>query len=129
MKNTPEESLDPKDWEAFRRLAHQALDDSLDYLKGVRERPVWKPVPEAVRRKIAAPLPRRAEGIDKVYADYRELVEPYPVGNIHPRFWGWVQGSGTAVGVLSEMLAATLNTNAPGFEQSSTYVELQVIEW
>ena len=129
MKNPPEESLDPKDWEAFRRLAHQALDDSLDYLKGVRERPVWKPVPEAVRAKIAAPLPRDGEGMEATYRDYKELVQPYPVGNIHPRFWGWVMGGGTPMGLVAEMLAATLNVNAGGFDQSATYVELQVIEW
>lgn len=129
MKNPLEESLDPKDWEAFRRLAHEALDDSLDYLKGVRERPVWKPVPQAVRAKIAAPLPRKGEGMEAAYRDYKELVQPYPVGNIHPRFWGWVMGGGTPMGLIAEMLAATLNVNAGGFDQSATYVELQVIEW
>ncbi|MGE5624649.1 MAG: pyridoxal phosphate-dependent decarboxylase family protein [Bacillota bacterium] len=129
MKTSLEESLDPKDWEAFRRFAHQALDDSLDYLRGVRERPAWKPVPEQVRHKIAAPLPREGEGVEKAYADYRELVQPYPVGNIHPRFWGWVMGGGTPLGMVAEMLAATMNTNAGGFDQSSTYVELQVVEW
>ena len=27
-----DESLDPADWEALRRLAHQAVDDGFDYL-------------------------------------------------------------------------------------------------
>ena len=125
----PESSLDPQDWDAFRRLAHQALDDSLDYLQSVRERPVWRPVPEAVRSKLAAPLPREPEGMDAAYRDYCELVQPYPVGNIHPRFWGWVMGGGTPMGLIAEMLAATMNVNAGGFDQSATYVELQVIEW
>jgi glutamate/tyrosine decarboxylase-like PLP-dependent enzyme len=36
------------------------------------------------------------------------------MGNIHPRFWGWVIGTGTPLGVLAEMLAAGLNPNVGG---------------
>lgn len=129
MKTLPEDSLDPQDWDEFRRFAHAALDDSLDYLASLRERPVWRPVPQAVRQRLATPLPRQGAGAEAAYREYRELVAPYPLGNIHPRFWGWVNGSGTPMGLVAEMLAATLNVNAAGFDQSSTYVELQVIDW
>ncbi len=130
MKNLPpEETLDPKDWEGFRRLMHEALDDALDYTMSVRERPVWQPVPPAVQAEIAAPLPKVGVGEAAAYRDYQRLVAPYPVGNIHPRFWGWVNGTGTPVGLLAELLAATMNVNAAGFDQASTYVELQVLAW
>ncbi|HEY3858553.1 MAG TPA: aminotransferase class V-fold PLP-dependent enzyme [Gammaproteobacteria bacterium] len=133
MSSPTEESLeiglDPQDWDAFRRLAHRALDDALDSLATVREQPVWQGVPDAVRAEFRTPLPRKGTGAEAAYADYRRLVAPYPLGNIHPRFWGWVNGSGTPMGVVAEMLAATMNVNAAGFDQSSTYVELQVIEW
>ncbi|HEX7964831.1 MAG TPA: pyridoxal-dependent decarboxylase [Gammaproteobacteria bacterium] len=128
MDNKPELSLDPQDWDEFRRFAHAALDDSLDYLAGIRERP-WQPVPAAVRTRLTAGVPRQGEGVQAAYRDYRELVQPYPTGNGHPRFWGWVHGNGTPLGVVADMLAATLNVNAVGFDQSSTLVELQVIEW
>ena len=130
MKSIPEETLDPQDWEGFRRLMHQALDDALDYTAQVHERPVWQPVPEAVRAELTGgAVPRKGEGIEAAYRDYQNLVAPYPVGNIHPRFWGWVMGNGTPAAFLAEMLAATMNVNAPGFDQSATYVELQVIDW
>ncbi len=129
MKSVPEETLDPDNWDAFRRLMHQAVDDALDYTAGVRERPVWQPVPKAVRAELTAAVPRTGEGAEAAYKDYQRLVAPYPLGNIHPRFWGWVNGSGTPVGILAELLAATMNVNAAGFDQASTYVELQVIEW
>jgi glutamate/tyrosine decarboxylase-like PLP-dependent enzyme len=124
-----ETSLDPKDWDEFKRFAHAALEESLDSLAEVRERKVWQPVPGTVRERLKAPLPREGEGTDAAYRDYKDLVAPYPVGNVHPRFWGWVMGNGTPMGVVAEMLAATMNVNAGGFDQSSTYVELQVIEW
>ncbi len=129
MKSTPEETLDPENWDAFRHLMHEALDHALDYTVGVRERPVWQPLPQAVRAELTGAVPRKGEGVEAAYRDYQNLVAPYPVGNIHPRFWGWVNGTGTPMGLMAELLTATMNVNAAGFQQSSTYVELQVIDW
>ena len=126
---SPESSLDPKDWGAFKRLAHRALDDALDSLATVRERPVWQSVPEAVRAEFKTPLPWKGEGAEAAYQDYQRLVAPYPTGNIHPRFWGWVIGTGTPMGVVADMLAATLNPNCSDFDHSAAFVEAQVIAW
>ncbi|MHA2306371.1 MAG: pyridoxal phosphate-dependent decarboxylase family protein, partial [Candidatus Hodarchaeales archaeon] len=54
---------------------------------------------------------------------------PYPLGNIHPRFWGWVYGTGTPFGVLAGILSSTLNSDTGGGEHILSYVESQVIEW
>jgi aromatic-L-amino-acid/L-tryptophan decarboxylase len=129
MKNLPEETLDPDNWDEFRRVAHAALDDSLDYLATLRERPAWQPYPEEVRRKLVTPPPREGQGAAGAYKDYQELVAPWPRGNIHPRFWAWVIGTGTPMSVMAEMLTATLNVNATGFDQASTHVELQILSW
>ena len=40
-----EGDLDPVDWEEFRRDCHRALDDMIDHLATVRERPVWQAAP------------------------------------------------------------------------------------
>jgi glutamate/tyrosine decarboxylase-like PLP-dependent enzyme len=56
-------------------------------------------------------------------------ILPYGIGNTHPRFWGWVMGNGTAEGMLAEMLAAGMNPNVGGFDDSATLVEEQVIAW
>jgi glutamate/tyrosine decarboxylase-like PLP-dependent enzyme len=125
----PEESLDPGDWEAFRRLAHGALDDAIDYLRDVRERPVWRPVPEGVKLQLNEPLPIAPQGLEEIYRDFRELILPYPTGNIHPRFWGWVHGTGLASGVVPAMLAAAMNSNCGGRDQGALYVERCVIDW
>jgi glutamate/tyrosine decarboxylase-like PLP-dependent enzyme len=130
-KNTapPEETLDPRDWGPIRELGHRMLDDMMDYLETVRERPAWVSMPDEVERKLKEPLPLEPQGEEAAYRDFRERVLPYPIGNIHPRFWGWVQGTGSALDMLSEMLAAGMNPNAAGFRQASTFVELQVLDW
>ena len=51
------------------------------------------------------------------------------MGNIHPRFWGWVMGNGSATGMFAEMLASGMNPNMGGGDHIGNYVEKQVIEW
>jgi aromatic-L-amino-acid/L-tryptophan decarboxylase len=121
--------LDPKDWEAFRALSHAALDDAIDYLQSVRDRPVWQDVPAEVRERLTAPLPLEPSPLEEVYAEFVRDVLPYPTGNIHPRFFGWVHGSGTASGALAELLAATMNSNVGGRNHGAVYVERQVVGW
>jgi glutamate/tyrosine decarboxylase-like PLP-dependent enzyme len=121
--------LDPKDWKAFRALSHAALDDAIDYLENVRERPVWQEVPDDVRERLASPMPLAPTALEDVYAEFVRDVLPYPTGNIHPRFFGWVHGSGTPSGALAELLAATMNSNVGGRNHGAVYVERQVIGW
>lgn len=124
-----EETLDPEDWEQLRALGHRMVDDMLDYLRGVRERPVWQHIPQEVKEHLKQPLPQRAQGTEAAYEDFRKHVLPHPMGNIHPRFWGWVIGTGTFTGALFEMLAATMNPNVGGADQGAVYVEQQVLDW
>lgn len=124
-----EETLDPADWERIRSLGHEMLDDMIALLQSVRGRPVWQPTPEAVRAEFDRQLPVDASGPEAVYRDFQRMVQPYATGNIHPRFWGWVMGTGSVTGVLAEMLSATLDSNAVGGDQSSTYLEMQVLAW
>jgi glutamate/tyrosine decarboxylase-like PLP-dependent enzyme len=124
-----EETLDPDDWEALRSLGHRMLDDMLDYLQTVRERPVWQPIPQEVKEHLKRPLPLLPEGAEEAYREFQKYILPHPMGNIHPRFWGWVIGTGTPTGALAEMLAATLNPNVGGTDQGAIYVEQQVLDW
>ncbi|MCC7352807.1 MAG: amino acid decarboxylase [Anaerolineae bacterium] len=125
----PEESLDPADWQAMRALGHRMVDDMLNYLQTVRERPVWQPIPEEVKTHLKQPLPVEPQGPEQTYRDFLEKILPHPMGNIHPRFWGWVIGTGTPLGALAEMLAAGMNPNLGGAEHVANHVERQAVAW
>jgi len=56
-------------------------------------------------------------------------VLPYAQGNVHPGFMGWVNGGGTPVGMVAEMLAAGLNANCGGRDHIPVEVERQVAAW
>lgn len=127
--NVREETLDPADWEAFRALAHRMVDDTLHHLATLRDRAAWQPMPPAVRDGFREPLPRSGEGDEAAYAQFRERILPYPNGNLHPRFWGWVQGNGTPLGMMADMLASAMNPHLAGFDQAPALVEHQVVRW
>jgi glutamate/tyrosine decarboxylase-like PLP-dependent enzyme len=124
-----EESLDPRDWEEMRTLGRRMVDDMVEYLRSVRDRPVWRPIPEETANRFREPLPRRPAPAGDVYEAFRRDVLPYPTGNIHPRFWGWVMGNGTVTAMLYEMLAAGINLNQGGGAQAGSLVESAVIAW
>jgi glutamate/tyrosine decarboxylase-like PLP-dependent enzyme len=127
--DTIHETYDPADWDAFRTAAHGMVDDMLDYLKGMSSEPVWQPMPDATESALREPLPTAPQGIDKVYNDFRTHVLPFANGNRHPRFYGWVQGNGTPLGMMADMLASGMNAHLAGFNHAPARVEHQVIDW
>jgi aromatic-L-amino-acid decarboxylase len=123
------ETLDPDDWEEIRRVFRTAADHGLAHTRDVRDRPVWQPTPESIKERFRERLPRDGQSLGDVLSCFEEAILPFGTGNTHPRFWGWVHGSGNVAGVLGEMLAAFMNCNAGGRDHIATYVERQVVEW
>jgi glutamate/tyrosine decarboxylase-like PLP-dependent enzyme len=129
MEERPQTSLDPSEWEALRMQSHRMVDDMLDYLRDLRQRPVWQPIPQDIRDLFHEPLPMAPTDLAAVHERFMLDVLPYAIGNSHPGFMGWVQGGGTAVGMMAEMLAAGLNANVGGRDQIPIAVERQILEW
>lgn len=127
----PEEvGFDPEDWDAFEKLASRALKDMIQYMRTVRERPVWKPIPEQTKAHFQTPVPWQGAGLEAAYSEAMEHVVPYPTGNLHPRFWSWVGGTGTPQAFVADILISGMNACNLGFdEMASTYVEMQLIDW
>jgi len=122
-------TLDPENWAEMRKIGHQMIDDIMDHLELIRNQPSWRSMPIEAKQFLKNPVPQKPEDIKKVYQDFKQYILPYNKGNIHPRFFAWVQGTGTPFGVLAEMLAATMNPNVAIGEHAAMYVELQVIDW
>lgn len=122
-------TLDPSDWKATRQLGHRMLDDMFDYIEEIRMRPVWQPMPQAVRNHFKEAMPSAPQSLDSIYDEFRQYILPYATGNVHPGFMGWVHGGGTGVGMLAEMLAAGLNANLGGRDHAPIAVERQIAQW
>ncbi len=128
-RRSDQDSLDPDDWGEIERVFGRAIEACLIHTRDVREGPVWQPTPDAVKAQFQEPLPLTGQPLDELLARFEETVLPYGTGNVHPRFWGWVHGSGTMAGALGELLAGFMNCNTGGRDHIATYVERQVIDW
>ena len=125
-----EETLDPEDWEHMRALGYRILDDALNYVESLRDRPVWQHAPRHVKAHFEGSPPLHPQPSQEVYKEYIEYILPYQIGNSHPRFWGWVAGSGTVMGIFAELLAAATDAVCGAFSYfSNNYVEIQVLNW
>lgn len=124
-----EETLDPADWGELRALGHRMLDDIFTRMETLRERPVWQAPAAEARAAFRAPLPLAGTPAEAVYEQFQRHILPYGLSSAHPRFWGWVMGTGTPLAALAEMLAAAMNAQLGGGNNIGADVESQVIAW
>ncbi|MBZ9675177.1 pyridoxal phosphate-dependent decarboxylase family protein [Mesorhizobium sp. ES1-1] len=124
-----EETLDPLDWGDVQAVSHRVIDDAVDYLRDVRDRPVWQEMPANVKDVFAASLPRSPSSLAAVYGEVSRTVMSYPMGNIHPRFWAWYMGSSNFTGALGDFLAAIQGSNLGGGNHAAGLMDSQVVNW
>jgi len=124
-----EETLDPANWSDVEMLAHRIMADGIDYLRDVRDRPVWREMPAEVKAFFTSPLPQSPTPLNDVYREVRENVMPFPMGNVHPRFWAWYMGASNFTGALGDFLAAVQGSNVGGGNHAAALVDQQVVNW
>ncbi len=127
--HSPEETLDPEDWDAFRALAHEMLDRVIDFQADVHGTPAWRPVPEEIERRFREPVPVSGSDDRATYDAFRDMVMPYPTGLHHPRWWGWAGGTGSPMGMMAALLGAGINAVPGNFDDAASRVEAQLLEW
>ncbi len=127
LKN--EIGLDPENWEDIRDIGYQMVDDMVEFLKNIRKKPAWKKIPEEVKNTYKSKLPQEPSSIKDVYEEFKQNIFEYAKGNVHPRFFSWVEGNGTAFGALSDFMASTMNSNVAIGNHSALYIENLVISW
>jgi hypothetical protein len=116
--------------DAFRRLAHAAVDLIADHLDGIRDRPVFAPMTPAERATLLErPLPDRGASPETLLALVGREVFPHPMGNGHPRFFGWVNSPPAPVGIVADFLAAALDPSCAGGDHAAIYVERAAVRW
>ncbi|TNJ45270.1 aminotransferase class V-fold PLP-dependent enzyme [Tamlana fucoidanivorans] len=129
QQDVSQETLDPTNWETTRKLMHQMIDDAIDYTSNLRQRHVWEQMPLEKIKQLETPLPQESTNLEQVYHQFKNTILPFPMGNIHPRFWAWYMGSGTVSGFLGDFWASVMNPNLGGGNHAGHKVEEQVINW
>lgn len=129
MDNHPEFSLDPDDWSAARTVALQMVEDAIVHLRDVRGRSVWQPMPDTARQYFQTPVPHAPTALADIYADMQANLLRYPMGNIHPRFFGWYMGASNFTGALADFIAAIDGSNLGGGDTAAVATDNQVVGW
>ena len=114
--------LNPTDWEDLRQNLHNLLDRCVDQMRDAEDHP-WQAPPDDLAKRYAI-----GAGGD-VVARVMDQVLPHHGGNTHPKFWGWVQGSGLASDFVAGIATAAMNTNGGGRNHGINEMERAVIDW
>jgi aromatic-L-amino-acid decarboxylase len=116
--------------EEFRKLGYQAVDMAAEYLGALPARPVFHRMEETERRAIVdMPLPADPLAGDEILGLLAERILPHPMGNGHPRFFGWVNSPPATMAVITEILAAAMNPSCAGGDHAAIYLEHAVLRW
>jgi glutamate/tyrosine decarboxylase-like PLP-dependent enzyme len=116
--------------QAFRRAAHALVDGVADNLAALPSRPVWQPLPDALREQLVdLPLPERAVTLDDLVATALRDVLPHGMGNGHPAFFGWVNPPPSPAGVVVSLAAAAMNPSVVAGDHADVHLERAVVRW
>lgn len=122
------------DWspEEFRRAGYAAVDWVAKYLARVEELPVLAQVkPGEIRRKLPQGPPEAPEPFDRMLEDLDRIVLPGVTHWNHPCFFAYFGITASGPGILGELVASALNTNAMLWKTSPATTELEqvVLDW
>ncbi|MGD8753800.1 MAG: aspartate aminotransferase family protein [Anaerolineales bacterium] len=116
----------------FRTLGYQVIDMIADYYADVRHVPVFPPKTSAqVAEEFKEGLPGSGQDPAEVLDEWRTKVLPNATHLGSPRYFGFVNGSGTMIATLAEALAAAVNMNSGAWKPapSATEIERRTIAW
>jgi aromatic-L-amino-acid decarboxylase len=123
--NRPSFDLSPDE---IRRIGYAAADAVAEHREKLVSRPVFGKV--AGRAPLfEEPVPEDGQPFEQVLAFVREHILSFPMGNSHPRFYGFINATADPVGTAADYLAAAMNPNCWGGDHAAIHVENRVIAW
>jgi glutamate/tyrosine decarboxylase-like PLP-dependent enzyme len=78
---------------------------------------------------LERPLPEAGLTPETLLEVVRREVFAHPMGNGHPRFFGWVNSPPAPVGIVADFLAAALDPSCAGGDHAAIYVERAAVRW
>lgn len=110
----------------LRPAARAVADWVTSYLTGVEQYPVLARVkPGAIREDLLSELPEGGTPFPALLEEFEKVLLPGVTHWNHPGFFAYFSITGSAPGVLGEMLASALNINAMVWRSSPVGTELE----
>jgi hypothetical protein len=118
--------------EDFRRAGARAIDWIARYLSHPQDYPVLARVhPNELKTALPRSAPQTGEPIDAILDDFEELIVPGITHWNHPGFFAYFSITGSAPGILGELLSSALNVNGMLWQTSPAATELEevAVDW
>jgi len=116
----------------FQKLGYQVIDIIAEYYKEVDSIPVFpKRSSEVVSQDFAEPLPQQGQEAASIIDEWTTKILPNATHLGSPRYFGFVNGSGTMIATLAEALASSVNMNVGAWKPApaATEIERRTITW
>lgn len=112
----------------FRQYGHQLIEWMADYLENVGRYPTLsRSRPGEIAAQIPASPPEQGQPMEAILADFENIIMPGITHWNHPGFMAYFNTTGSAPGILGEMLTSTLNVNAMLWRTSPAATELETV--
>jgi aromatic-L-amino-acid decarboxylase len=118
--------------EELRRVGADVIEAIAQYHAGLDQRRVLPAAsPSEVAAHFADALPEVGISPDEILRDWVDRVAPLLTAVGSPRHFGFVNGSGSMIGILADALAACVNTNAGAWKlgPAASEIERQSLRW
>jgi len=132
MTQSQPESLGDMSADDFRRYGHEVVEWIADYLSHPERYPVLSQnQPGDLKAALPTAAPEHGEAMEAMLADLDRVIVPGVTHWNHPGFFAYFAISGSAPGILGEMLSAAFNVNAMLWRTSPSATELEevTLEW
>lgn len=120
------------DKEAFRTYGYAFVDWVAEYFSDVADYPVKSQVmPGDVKNRLSLSAPAEGEPMDKIFADFQEIVLPGITHWQHPSWFAYFPANNSPPSVLAELLTAGIGAQCMLWQTSPAATELEevVLEW
>ena len=117
----------------FRKIGYELIDTISDFFELISEKPVTtKKSPKELQEVLGnISLPENGLPAEKLMSATSKLLFDHSLFNGHPKFFGFITSSAAPIGVLSDLLASSVNANVGGqiLSPMATEIEKQTIRW
>ena len=116
----------------FQELGYRVIDEIAVYLASVGDAPVFSAKkPGDLETLFDEPVPESGQDPSRILDEWGGKVLPNATHLGSPRYFGFVNGSGSHMAILAEALAASVNMNTGGWKASppATEIEKRTLAW
>jgi aromatic-L-amino-acid/L-tryptophan decarboxylase len=120
------------DLEEFKKNGYEVIDAITEYYSTIKNRKIISEISsKEIEKVFEEALPLAGSNVENILSEWHERVLPHTTHLGSPRYFGFVNGSGSMISVFADALATSVNMNAGGWKAgpAATEIERRVIQW